>query len=237
MVINQPFGIGDIIFLEPLFRHFWKVQGKKPILPVRDHLLNLQPAFGSVEMVPLSKASYFDINSTSMDKPEEYLPLRFANQIVHGYDVNDHHDFEHMMADKYILAGLDPDMWKQVDLNFSEAKCGALLDYLTGEQWDDFILVNEHSAAGRVIISTPLTPFTRISMVDLPGYSVIDWAFVMLYARANHHVSTSTFYMMQALKNKFPKFGENIYIYPRPNIDGLRGISQLKPTFNYVAVR
>lgn len=232
MTINQPAAIGDILFLEPYYRHVIKTTGKKPTMPVRDHLMHLQRYINTVDMVPLSKAQKdgFDMDSTRTDDPN-FISMRFANPIVRGLDKWDYSDYANTMPDKYILAGLDPNIWNTLDIQFNESKCMELLELLTEEQWDDYVLVNEHSQAGNVLI-TPKTDMRVIKMREIPGFTVLDWAFVMLHAAENHHVSTSTFYVLQAIKNKYDLKGK-VFMYARPNADGLLGISKLKPTFEY----
>lgn len=227
MIINQPFGIGDILFLEPLYRHYWRKNGTKPIVPVRDHFMVLSEYIESAQLVPMSKYP-MDYESMRMDDPE-YLPLRFANQIFRGYGPHDHHDFENMMEDKYRLVGLDPDLWQTIDLKFNEYRATQLLDDLMGERWDDYVLINESSGAGATKIEVE-SQWPVFRMNERPGFTVIDWAFVMLHAVENHHVSTSTFYILQALRNKY-NIESKVFLYPRPNIDGLRGISRLKTTY------
>jgi len=69
-------------------------------------------------------------------------------------------------------------------------------------------------------------------MGDIPGYNVMDWAPIMLLAKENHHVSTSTFFILEALKD----YKGKIFIYARSNEDGLRGISKLNTSFSYTKV-
>lgn len=225
IVINQPFGIGDIIFIEPICRHFWKKNGQKPLLPVRDHFMDLQPYFESCIMVPMSK---YPINYDDMVMTDNYIPLRFANQIYRGYSPDDHHDLENMMLDKYRLVGLDVEKWKEIDLKFNKEKAEELTYEITFTK-EDYCLVNECSGVGNININVE-----GFRVWPTLGYTVIDWYLTMLYAKENHHVSTSTFYLMQAIANKFPEFIKaKKVIYPRPNHDGLRGISLLNPSFEY----
>ena len=232
MIINQPAAIGDILFLEPYYRHILKTTGKKAHLPVRDHLMFLSRYINTVEMFPLSKVdpASFDMDSTRTDDPA-FISMRFANTIVRGLDKWDYSDYANTMPDKYLLARLDPDIWSTLDIQFNESKSMELLDLLVGEQWDDYVLVNEHCQAGKILI-TPKTDLRVIRMHERPGFTVLDWAFVMLHAVENHHVSTCTFYILQAIKNKYDLKGK-VFMYPRPNADGLLGISKLKPTFEY----
>lgn len=232
MTINQIAGIGDIIFLEPMYRHFWKRDGIKPTLWVRNHLMHLQPYFDSVIMAPCD-----DKNIDDMNMRHDYFPARFANQIYRGYGPHDHHDAENMMLDKYRLASIDTERWKDIHLAFNERKAMDLysLEMESGMISGDYICVNENSGVGNVQIN-PSSNLPVVKMWARPGYSVIDWYLVMAMAKQNHHVSTSTFYLFQAMFNKYGgKLDTEIFIYPRPNgdVDGVRGISNLKPSFDY----
>lgn len=181
----------------------------------------------SADFRPLSTFRGCDMESIAVTK--DYLPTRWANQIVRGYDRNDHHDFENMMNDKYVLAGLDPAMWTDLELKQNIQRRIELFYKKT--QSKNYILVNNHSQAGTIDIKEE-TDLSKVYMNSEPGYTLIDWMELISYAIEFHTVSTSTFYLLQAMKNakmNMPK----IFIYPRPNSDGLRGISKLNPTFEY----
>ena len=245
MVINQFHAIGDIIFLEPMFKRFSELMGMKPIVPIRDHLMWLQEYIHSAEFVPMSKF-VLDYDSMATNNPD-YFPARFANQVLRKLKPDDHHDFENMMLDKYRLACMPEDLWKTIDLHFNDWKCMELMHHLNlfDEETGDvikYVLINENCQAGTIKIDLDgikhikngkISDIKVIKMHEIEGFTPIDWAFVMLNAEENHHVSTSTFFILQALWNKY-KFTNPVFLYPRPNIDGLRGISQLKPSFNYI---
>jgi len=227
MVINILHSIGDIIFCEPIYRHFWLRDGIKPTVIIRDHLMWLQDYIESAKFL---KASQWTGDIDNNIPTDNYLPLRFANQIVRGLDKNDHHDFENCMPDKYILAGLDPELWKTLKLTFDVERSRELFAILELAGDQDYIVVNEHCQAGWVEIK-PEPKHRIVRMYDVPGYNVLDWAPIMKLAKENHHVSTCTFFILEALKS----LNGEVFIYPRPNEDGLRGISKLNPSFNYVA--
>ena len=233
MIINQPFSIGDIIFLEPMYRHFMNKNGEKPIVPVMDHLLWIADYIDSATFVKISSWNRADFDRPRHD--DDFLGMRFANQILHGYATHDHHDFENCMLDKYRLVGLDTEMWKGIQINFKDNKSMRLMEELkildADGKIDEFILVNENSQAGNISIN-PVTDKKIIKMNISPRNTVIDWHLVMQMALENHHVSTSTFFIMQAIQNQF-HFTSKVFLYPRPNEDGLRGISQLIPDFKY----
>lgn len=253
MIINQPFGIGDILFIEPLCRHLKAQAGNRlsdrPLVPVRDHLSHLSVYLDeSMNIVNMSSVQGPPINF-NMDnamKGNSYLPLRFANQIYRGYQLHDHHDMENMMMDKYRLAGIDPALWRSIKVSFGEEKAIALYKMMLKEHnvfpGTDYVIYNEYSGIGNINIDPFPTATCNgmpiIRMKPVAGFSVIDWYYLILKARINHHVSTSTFFLMQAIANQFPEFIDKPkYIYARPNgaVDGLRGVARLVPTFEYIA--
>lgn len=227
MVINQFHAIGDILFCEPIFRHYWNKNGERPIVPLRDHLLWLGEYIDSANFVPMSHFQ-LDYDSIDMTNPD-YLPLRFANQIVRGLAANDHSDFKNTMPDKYVLCGLNPELWKTLKINFKPEKMYALKKKIIGNNYG-FNLINNHSQAGSINIKIE-GPYNYLMSIE-PGFTVLDWGGIMMDAKENHHVSTSTFYILQALYNQY-EFNTDIFLYPRPNADGLQGISKLNPSFKF----
>lgn len=227
LVINQYAAHGDIMFIEPICRHLWEKNGAKPILPVRDHLMWFTDYIESAQFVPMSKFK-LDYDSIEIENPD-YLPLRFANQIVRNLDKNDHHDYENTMPDKYILAGLPIEKWKELKIKFNEEKAYGLFRELGLTLCDKYILVNEYSQAGNININ-PETDLKIVKMREIKGYTVLDWCMVMAMAQENHHISTSTFYILEALK-----YSGKVFMYPRPGPDGLKGISKLNPSFKYIS--
>lgn len=236
VVINQPGAIGDLIFLEPMYRHLMNKNGEKPVVVVHDHLLWIQEYIDSADFLSLSKFPGNNLCNTMFHDPTAFLNMRYANQILRKLGPHDHHDLENMMLDKYRLMNLDPEMWKTIKLNFKDSKSSRLMEDLKIMQPDgtvdkEYMLINQYSQAGWIKID-PQTDMKKVRMTQRLGYTVIDWHLVMQMAHENHHVSTSTFYIMQAIQNQF-HFDTKVCIYPRPNVDGLRGISQLKPDFKF----
>jgi len=229
-IINQFHSIGDILFIEPICRKIWQDTFKKPILPVRDHLMWLSRYIESAEFKPMSKFN-LDYESTDITY-SEYLPLRFANQIVRGLDKNDHSDFENCMPDKYILAQQRLEDWKRIELNFDENAASELMTELKINE--PYVLVNNHCQAGTIDIKLNTTD-RIIYMSEIKGFTLIDWYGVILQAKEFHTVSTSTYFLCQAIHNKY-NLETPVHIYPRPNEDGLRGISKIPADFNYKLV-
>lgn len=221
MVIDQRHSIGDILFLEPMFRHFLKMNGEKPIVPLRPHLTWLSNYIDSAGFI--DERSYKD-TARSLD-------TMHANQILRGLDFNDYSDFENCMPDKYNLAGLDPLLWKNLEITFDSRRGIELFRKICPNPEIPFILVNNNCQAGKIDIKVGGLPI--VEMQFIPGYTVLDWFFVITQADQFHTVSTSTFYVMQAMLNAGYHLPDEIFIHARPNEDGLRGISKLHPDFQY----
>ena len=207
-IINQFHSIGDILFIEPICRKIWQDTFKKPILPVRDHLMWLSRYIESAEFKPMSKFN-LDYESTDITY-SEYLPLRFANQIVRGLDKNDHSDFENCMPDKYILAQQRIEDWKRIELNFDEALASELMTTELKIK-EPYVLVNNHCQAGTIDIK-PNTTDRIIYMSEIKGFTLIDWYGVILQAKEFHTVSTSTYFLCQAIHNKYQLEVPSIYL-------------------------
>lgn len=237
-IINCIGGYGDVLFCEPIFRRYWKLDGQKPIVIIHQHQMWIQEYIESA--VFTKDLGIFTVND--FIHSEEFINLRYANQIFRGYGPHDHHDLENMMLDKYRLLGLPEDLWKTLDIKLTDKKGNIIMfaNATIGSSMapkTKWILINEMSQAGSIKINPRLPENSRIVRMSFEsGQNLIDWAYRIYQVTENHHVSTSTFFLMQAIKNKYPEWNAPCYIYPRPNEDGLRGISQLHPDFNLIRV-
>jgi hypothetical protein len=235
ITINQFHSIGDIIFIEPIIRTLIQC-GYQVSLPIRDHLMWMAPYF------EFYKRNVFRQMSNDPDfvdhhfcKPD-YMPLRFANQILRGLDLNDHSDLENMMLDKYrlaekqnILAGKSD--WHDIQIKFNYEKGDQLFAKIYNGV--DYVFVNEMSQAGNISIDTGNENTIKMQQID--GFTLFDWFILMLEAKEIHTVSTSILFVLQALHNDGHEIPP-VFIYPRPNYDGLRGIKNLDFSYNFKLV-
>lgn len=210
--INQHAGIGDILFLEPILRKLSK--NNEVFMPV------VEPWHWQRHIPYVNFTNFtFQFDSREQKFTPEYYPFRYANPIYRGYDLNDWHDFENCMLDKYRVLELPENMWLDLSVKRDLQNEKRLIRELILPK--EFILVNEFSRVGNTAINID-SNLPIVHMRAISGYSVIDWCGVMELAAENHHVSTSTFYLLHML-------GLDAKIYPRPDEDGLRGVSQLLP--------
>lgn len=228
MILNQLHSIGDILFCEPIFRNYWQRDGVKPMVPIRDHLFWMSEYIESANFIKESDAIKAGMDLECTEVSPGYMPLRWANQILRGYDKNDHHDFENMMLDKYRLCGLDPMLWKTLEIKFNYSKAFILVNSYNADERR--VVINTHSQAGEIKVGS-----IGIPMSNKRDFSVLDWVYLIAGAEENHHVSTCTFFIFQAIFNQVIGGIRDIHLYARPNEDGLRGISQLNPDFDFTA--
>jgi len=155
LIINQPAGLGDIIFLEPLV---WATG--KHLFPIEDSLFWISEHLPQVNAIKKSECKA-DLESPT--NPET-LNLRWANQIYRKYDWNYHDDYENMMLDKYRLVGLNPMLWKTLQIKRNTVREQKLLAYLNLPE--KFVLVNNFSRAGNLSIK-PDTDLPVVYMREL----------------------------------------------------------------------
>jgi hypothetical protein len=130
------------------------------------------------------------------------------------------------------MLDLEESLWKTIKLNFNYKKGADLAQLLNISVFEEYTLRNETCQIGNIIII--LNKNKRVvNMKPIVGFSMIDWFLIHKQADGIHTVSTSTFFMMQALSNE-GWFSPEVHVYGRPNEDGLRGISQLEPDFNLI---
>lgn len=230
--INCIGGIGDILFCEPIFKHFMDITGKAPLVYIHPHMLWIQDYIYSAKFTGEPVPDEF--KTGSMVHTDELINLRYANQIYRKLNPHDHSDLENMMLDKYRLLGLSDTLWKSLKIHFNQSKGAALARELGVSLLDEYTLRNEYCQVGKIDI--PLNKNkTVVDMRIVAGYNMLDWYLLHAQADGIHTVSTSTFFLMQALcALPSPWFSPEVYVYPRPNEDGLRGISQLKPDFQLI---
>lgn len=211
ITINQPAGVGDILFLEPLLRMLSRDHEIE--MPVVDQYAWIAEHIPYVNFTPYR--CQFD--SYVQKFTATYYPFRFANPIFRGLGLHDWSDMENCMLDKYRILGLPETMWMDLQLVRNRFREKSLFEHLGSPT--DFILVNEHSRVGDCKIKLE-TDLPVIYMQAIDGYSVVDWCIMMERAKENHHVQTSTLFLLHML-------GVDAKIYPKPDEDGMRGILDL----------
>lgn len=209
LIINQPFGLGDIIFLQGLVEKLR--QDNNIIFPVADEYYWIQDYLGR-ENVHFPRRSQYPINYEDASMREDYLPLRFSTQVLRGLAPHDYSHDHTVMEDKYTLMNEDYSSWRSFPIKRNYKKEQELIDHL-GLDGNDYIFVNENFGSnavggGSIKIENIEGKIVKMSIID--GYSMFDWMGVLEKCKAFHTVDTSIVWLIDYLKLE----GEKV-IYPR----------------------
>jgi hypothetical protein len=220
-VFNQYFGLGDILFCEPIARHFYN-EGKNQIFwPIMDRFMWLTDYIKYIDFVPSSSCpiDYESLHLGLTNTDVYFVPLRFANPIVRKLKPHEEEPY-HMMLDKYRMLGLPEDMWKTFKWERNLKKENKLYNLLVKDK--NYILINSKWSNGEVPIETDST-FQIINMNILDGFTLFDWAKIIENASEIHTVATSNLFLLETLNLKANK----VNIYPRkPRENNFDGISE-----------
>lgn len=208
IIINQFFGLGDIIFIEPIYRHFYNL-GCKVIAPVEDHYYWVKDY---IDYVDFRKKSEFpmDYEYFGFKKIDEaeYLPLRFSTPLLRGTDPHSGDFKEHFMLDKYRLLGLPEDLWRNIQWKRNHEKENALFELLGLKEDSVYNLVNTNF--GGNFQQFPIN-VEGIRLAKIDGYTLFDWAKVIENANKIYTVETSVIYLIEVLKLK----AVEMHMFPR----------------------
>jgi hypothetical protein len=210
-VIDQPFGIGDILFLTPIAIDLQ--QEHDVIWPIQDEFMWLK--------------DYFDINfapiSTWHDN-NKYIQIPFRN----AQSILNH---KYTMSAKYNLVHLDHNEWKKLKWKRNIKKENELYyEILRLNDNDEYSLVNCNYAAPNLNYKSNINiaKGNRIYLKYINGFTLLDWAKVIENASEIHTVSTSLNYIVEVL---YKKDMYNVHIYQRP-IDKLSTVEVIGDILN-----
>lgn len=213
VIINQFFGIGDVIFTVSLARQLAGEHGRIVWAVLPAFYDQLKRAYPDIEWLDKSKnETIIDYNSqhlyvTQYDGEDFYvIPLRFASNILGEPD-------DHFMKSKYPLLKLDHKSWKTYgSIQRDSEREESLVNLLNLPK--KFALCNltyqsDFKAKFKRKIDTELP---IVEMTTIQGFSMFDWLGVMERATEIHTVSTSLFYLLELFD-----FGDTpLHLYPRP---------------------
>lgn len=229
--INQYQGLGDILFCEPIARHYYNNGENEIIWVVLDEFMWISDYIDYINFIPKSQSN-FNFENAQIGFNGEYflLPLRFANPLFRNLQLHDYSDQYHCMLDKYRLLNLDINLWKTLKLNRNHKKELELYNILqiTGE----YNLINNNWSDGKLSIETD-NNLPNIEMKYIPGYTLIDWLYIIENAKNIHTASTSILYLLETCN--FKNINE-VVIYPRlPRENNLNGIKEfVNPSFKLI---
>lgn len=207
IVPNQPFGIGDIIFCQSLVRH---IAGERKIVwPVWPQFVDqLRRAYPGIEFIN-SKVSEYDLNRNDQfegvnRRGERYtqLPIRFADSIMRVH-------YDDCMKSKYMMYGLDFNMWvKDAMWHRDTQREESLMQLLVKKEEYTF----SNATFGSDCKMQVPVPNCDVKMQILDGFSMFDWCKIIENASEIHTVSTSIIYLLEMLELK----AKEVHLYQRP---------------------
>lgn len=240
VIINQFYGIGDILFIEPILR-WLNGKGLEVIFPIQDQNIWIKE---NIDYVKFVKKSEFNIDYERFDyglavvdgqlqEDTLYLPTRFSEQIYQNRNHDDYTISRTCMTDKYRVLGLDINMWRDLRFKRNYEKeqnlKNIILDGIEGEY--DFCNIfyggidpgSNNNIYHRIKEERPI-----VNMKIIDGFSLIDWCTIIEGATKVHTVSTSLLFVVHMIRNEKSKY----YVYPRfPEEIDLYNIQEFLPEY------
>lgn len=193
-IFNQFFGLGDILFIEPLMRKFF-IHGFKIVLPVIPSFLDLDVYFPYINFVD---KRYLKINYDEKriidDSKTIIFPMRWSKEFFGNSDI-------YTMKNKYKMLGEDVMEWKKMTWYRHRWKEKELMKKLGINDGEKYNLINENfytfgTKKREIKVNND---FKNVNMGFVDGYTMLDWASVIENASSIHSVNTSIIYLLDTL--------------------------------------
>lgn len=203
VIINQPFGIGDVLFLSPLINH---LDIEKAIWPVVDHYYWVSEYLNIPNVKFIKQSEFNRINYQNYNE----IPFQFAHSLVPKA--------EDCMKAKYMLLNANPELWRTLNFDRNKEKEIKLKQYLNISPNDKFVFINNNFAGPEFNYKLNINLQTDLRIIYqeyIEGFTLLDWCGILEQATEIHTVSTSLFFVIEALKlKKIP-----LHLYPRKPLD------------------
>ena len=205
IVFNQFFGIGDILFIEPIIRSFFQ-KGHKVILPILPMYLDIQPYFPYITMVDKSKFK-INYNNQKIVETDDMIiyPVRWSMEIYGN-------KYKEVMLNKYRMFNLDLNTWRKLNWKHNAKKENDLFDSFNIKKGEKYNFVNTLFTRENLNKTININNGLRnINLKVKTGYTLLDWSKIIINAETIHTVSTSVNYMIEVLPTKAKEY----HIYSR----------------------
>jgi hypothetical protein len=203
IIIKQPFGIGDILFLSPLIK---QLEIEEAIWPIVDHYYWIKE-YIKIDNLTFIKQSEFKI--TNYINYTE-VPFQHAHSLIP--ESND------CMQAKYMLLNADPEIWKTISFNRNQEKENKLKHHLNISSDDKFIFINNNFAGPEYNYKVDIKLQTDLKIIYqeyIDDFTLLDWCGVLEQAEEIHTVSTALFFVIEALNLE----NTQLHLYPRKPLD------------------
>lgn len=193
IIINQYFGLGDILFCMNIANDYL-AKGHKVIWPVEPQFMSIQKHFPGITFIDkkMLNINYEDRTET-VTESSIIIPLRFSQNNL-GLHVRD------CMKSKYMMFGRDWQEWRDFEIVRDKAAEQKLMDLLRIKDGEPYMVVNRNFKTS--IKRVPIVLNTNLRVIEMnpiEGFTMIDWSGVLERATEIHTVSTSIIYLLEKL--------------------------------------
>lgn len=214
LVVQQPFGIGDILFVSPIVRKL----DYDIIWPIESHYLWIK------DYIKQDNIKFIDVNEYIFTQDYAHLQVAdFLNAEPTLKRVG--YEFDCMTA-KYAYADFALETWKSLYWERNLDKENSLIKYLGIDDGKPYNLINQNFAEPNLGYKIDLNidnDCRNIYMDYIEGYTLLDWGMAIENSKQFHTVSTSTFYMVEFLNCQ----NTQLHLYPRYGLD--KNLDPIRP--------
>jgi hypothetical protein len=203
VIFNQFFGIGDIMFIEPIMRRSFQA-GHKVILPVLDKYYDIKRHFPYIGFIKKDKLNIDYENQKIVDNGTQIIyPVRWSREFFKS-------PLNYTMMNKYKMFDLPLDTWREFTFLRDMDTEQRLMDELELPEHFNLINHNWHSFNDSHRGFTVDNGMVNIEMRFIPGYTLLDWASVIERASTIHSVNTALLYLLETLD-----VTDDLFLYSR----------------------
>lgn len=220
MLVEQPAGIGDIIFTQSLIRDFIH-EGYEIVWPVTDHTVPwLLEAYPDIKFVPesLVRPEMLTVKKDIVVNGMRLLPIRYAEFLMGR-------PYKYHMISKYELYGKDWRMWTRNATPHRNVKREKELIQSFGIEKGEKYNFVQTRFGNKGQYNLPIetnNPYRNVEMRINDGFTIFDYIGLIENAETIHAVSSGTLYLFLVLPIKVSQ----VHIYNRkpiePNLDYVR---------------
>ena len=194
LVINQPRGLGDILFCVPLVR---SLKGNLDVLwPVVPSYLNIQKHFPDIRFIDFNLVKIdYDCKEEFFGEYGRVLPLRWADEICKL-------DYTHCMKAKYMMYGNNWQDWRNLSWARDYSQEDRLYYNVLGLNEEPFNLINCNFGTGfsNTVDIVVENGIKNVYMKNIPEFTLMDWSKVIEKAKTIHTVGSSINYLIEILE-------------------------------------
>lgn len=214
LVVQQPFGMGDILFISPIVRKL----DYEIVWPVESHYLWIK------DYIKEDNIKFIDINEYIFTSDYVNIPVAdFLNAEPTlkkmGYEID-------CMTAKYIYADHDLEKWRTLYWERNLNKENSLMRHLGIDDGKPYNLINlnfaEPNLGYRIDVNLD-NGYKNIYMDYLDGYTLLDWGMVIEKSKEFHTVCTSTLFMVEFLDCTQTE----LHLYPRKGLE--KNLDHVRP--------